>query len=105
MTRPGSPRIGLDQVVTLCDGQSDYQHFKVVSQAQHQANLGFTGSLRTMTNVQMGPKNKEANHQLKPLRPLLCANPALIKESVNHPTAYWPEFSIAVINVGSCLCV
>ncbi len=48
----------------------------------------FTGSATTMISVQMGPKNSEANHQTKPLLPLLCARPALMSERVNHPTAY-----------------
>ena len=37
---------------------------------------------------QIGPKNSEANHHPKPLLPLVWASPALINESVNHPTAY-----------------
>ena len=54
-----------------------------------------------MISVQIGPRNRDANHQLKPLRPLLCAKPALMTERVNQPTAYWPEFSIEVISVRS----
>jgi hypothetical protein len=60
-------------------------------------DFGFTGSLRTMSKVQIGPKNREANHQSNPLRPLLWASPALISESVNHPTAYSPAFCEMVI--------
>ncbi|MFT5408384.1 MAG: hypothetical protein ACI9NC_001093 [Verrucomicrobiales bacterium] len=41
-----------------------------------------------MRKVQAGPKNSEPIHQPKPLLPLDCARPALIKVSVNQPTAY-----------------
>ena len=45
-----------------------------------------------MRKVQNGPPNREANHQPSPLLPFACARPALIRESVNHPTAYSPVF-------------
>lgn len=32
--------------------------------------------------------SSEISHQANPLRPLLCAKPALISESVPHPAAY-----------------
>src|SRR6266516_8138765 len=51
-----------------------------------------TRSSRKMSRVQIGPKNSEANHHPKPLLPLVWASPALINESVNHPTAYSPVF-------------
>lgn len=41
-----------------------------------------------MRKVATGPSNKETSHQFKPPLPLACANPALMRESVNHPTAY-----------------
>ena len=50
-----------------------------------------------MSRVQIGPRNSEPNHQPKPLRPLLCARPALMSESVNQPTAYSPEVCRAFI--------
>lgn len=55
-------------------------------------DLGFTGSFTTMRKVQICPRSREPSHQRKPLRPLLCASPALISESVNQPTAYSPAF-------------
>lgn len=51
----------------------------------------------TMSRVQSGPRNKDPNHQAKPLLPLDCAKPALINDSVNQPTAYSPGFCIVVI--------
>jgi hypothetical protein len=54
------------------------------------AMRGLTGSRSTIRSVQIGPRNKEANHQPNPLLPLLCAKPALMSESVNQPTAYCP---------------
>lgn len=47
-----------------------------------------------MNKVQIGPKNNEKNHHPKPLLPLLCAKPALMRESVNQPTAYSLGFCI-----------
>jgi hypothetical protein len=58
--------------------------------------LGLTGSKTTIKKVHKGPKNKEANHHSNPLLPLLCAKPALIRDSVNHPTAYSPVFCMIV---------
>jgi hypothetical protein len=54
----------------------------------YQATEGFTGSDKTMSSVQIGPRSNEASHQFNPLRPLACANPELMSERVNHPTAY-----------------
>lgn len=51
---------------------------------------GLLGSETTIRRVQIGPKNKDATHQSKPLLPLDCARPALMSESVNQPTAYSP---------------
>src|SRR5213080_1005227 len=42
----------------------------------------------------IGPRNNDPSHQPKPLRPLDCAKPALMSESVNQPTAYSPVFCI-----------
>src|ERR1017187_10454205 len=56
--------------------------------------FGFTGSSRTMSNVQMGPKNSETNHHPKPLLHLLCARPALMSDSVSQPTPYSLVFCI-----------
>jgi hypothetical protein len=52
--------------------------------------FGRTGSRTTISKVQIGPSKSEPNHQPNPLRPLLCAKPALMSESVNQPTAYCP---------------
>jgi hypothetical protein len=41
-----------------------------------------------MRKVDRGPSNMDSSHQLTPLLPLACANPALMRESVNHPTGY-----------------
>ena len=41
-----------------------------------------------MRKVDKGPSKRDSSHQLRPLLPLACANPALMRESVNHPTAY-----------------
>jgi hypothetical protein len=49
--------------------------------------FGFIGSKTTISKVQIGPRNKEANHQFNPLLPLVCASPALMSERVNQPTA------------------
>jgi hypothetical protein len=54
----------------------------------------------------MGPRNSEINHQLSPLLPLACANPALMSDKVNHPTAYSPVFEFmftVVVFVSSLL--
>jgi len=59
-----------------------------------QVTLIFTGSSKTISSVQRGPRSREASHQLKPLRPLACANPALMSERVNQPTAYPPVLDI-----------
>jgi hypothetical protein len=40
----------------------------------------------TIRNVAMGPRNNEISHQSKPLRPLDCAKPALMKLRVPKPT-------------------
>ena len=45
-----------------------------------------------MRKVETGPRNRERSHHASPLLPLDCARPALIKESVNQPTAYSPVF-------------
>ena len=45
-----------------------------------------TGPEMTIKKVARGPKNREATHQSNPLRPFDWASPALIKESVPHPT-------------------
>lgn len=34
----------------------------------------------------MGPRNIETSHHRRPLRPLAWAKPALIRDSVPHPT-------------------
>jgi len=62
-------------------------------------HLGLTGSVTTMMKVQIGPRNSEANHQFKPLRPLLCASPALMSDRVNHPTAYSPVFCVFMVSL------
>ena len=46
------------------------------------------GSRITMRKVDRGPRSRDISHQFRPLLPLACANPALMRESVNHPTAY-----------------
>ena len=38
----------------------------------------------------MGPRKSDVNHQATALLPFDCARPALIRESVNQPTAYPP---------------
>ncbi len=42
----------------------------------------------TIKKVATGPRTSEIGHQARPERPLLWASPALIRDSVNHPTAY-----------------
>jgi hypothetical protein len=42
----------------------------------------------TMSKVAIGPRIKDSSHQFKPLLPFAWAKPALMRESVNHPTAY-----------------
>ena len=51
-----------------------------------------TRSKITIKKVATGPKNKDTTHQSKPLRFLLCARPALIKDNVPKPTknSAWP---------------
>jgi hypothetical protein len=51
-----------------------------------------TRSKITIKKVATGPRNKDATHQSKPLRFLLCARPALIKDNVPQPTknCAWP---------------
>ena len=44
------------------------------------------GGRMTIKKVATGPMNKEANHHSNPLRRFDWASPALIKESVPHPT-------------------
>jgi hypothetical protein len=41
-----------------------------------------------MRKVDTGPSKRDSSHQFRPLLPFACANPALMRESVNHPTAY-----------------
>jgi hypothetical protein len=41
-----------------------------------------------MRKVAIGPRGREARHQIRPLRPFACASPALIKMRVPHPTKY-----------------
>jgi hypothetical protein len=48
----------------------------------------FIGSEATMRKVAIGPRNNDKSHQFMPLLPFACARPALMRESVNHPTAY-----------------
>ena len=57
-------------------------------------SFGFTGSRTTISKVPIGPRSNDANHHANPLRPLDCAKPALMSESVNQPTAYSPVFCI-----------
>jgi hypothetical protein len=57
-----------------------------------QAHAFLIGSKMTMKKVAIGPRNKDSNHQFRPLLPLACAKPALMSESVNHPTAYGAVF-------------
>ena len=42
--------------------------------------------------MENGPRSRERSHHARPLLPLDCARPALIRERVNHPTAYSPAF-------------
>ena len=44
----------------------------------------------------MGPRNIDTSHQANPLRPLDCAKPALMSDSVNQPTAYSLVFCICM---------
>src|SRR5215469_10814868 len=46
------------------------------------------GSRTTMRKLDTGPSKRDCSHQFRPLLPFACANPALMRESVNHPTAY-----------------
>jgi hypothetical protein len=46
------------------------------------------GSAATMKKVAIGPRNNDKSHQFRPLLPFACARPELMRESVNHPTAY-----------------
>ena len=41
---------------------------------------------RTINSVASGPSGTESKNQMKPLRPLPCASPALMRQSVPHPT-------------------
>ena len=51
--------------------------------------MAFRSSRTTIRNVATGPSNRDTAHHANPLRPLPCASPALMSESVNQPTAYW----------------
>jgi hypothetical protein len=51
---------------------------------------------RTSSNVAIGPMNKLAKNQPRPLRFLLCASPALMSASVPQPTKN-PEFDGAFV--------
>lgn len=44
----------------------------------------------TIRSVQIGPRNKDTSHQARPLLPLHCARPALMRDKVSQPTAYCP---------------
>src|SRR5690606_12268968 len=84
---PG-PRTGVDprrQAVSLIDQPG-------------LAARGARGSMTTMSNVAMGPSNRDRSHQFNPPRPLDWASPALISESVPHPTTKPPD-SAAVISL------
>ena len=48
----------------------------------------FIGSEATMRKVAIGPRSNDRSHQFRPILPFACARPALMRESVNHPTAY-----------------
>ena len=56
------------------------------------------GSRTTMRNVAIGPRKNDAIHQFKPLLPLVCARPALMRERVNQPTAYSPVSGRIILN-------
>lgn len=59
---------------------------QLVNQVQEMAaRRGCAGST-TMSKVAMGPRRNEIRNQKRPLRPLPCARPALIRVNVPQPT-------------------
>jgi hypothetical protein len=51
------------------------------------AKLGPTAGNTTMRKVARGPRSSEHSHQMRPLRPLDWARPALRRDSVPQPMA------------------
>jgi hypothetical protein len=49
------------------------------------------GSITTMISVAIVPTSSDTMNQVRPLRRFDCASPALIRASVNQPTARSPQ--------------